>query len=69
MYVSYQVLRILAADRMTAAEQRQADEQLGRIVAALSQSARRFARANGWAGPSAGPGRGLVDELSIDFEK
>jgi hypothetical protein len=42
MYVSYQVLRILAADRMTAAEQRQADDQVGRIAAALSQSRRRF---------------------------
>lgn len=47
MYVSYQVLRILAADRMTAAEQRLADEQLGRIAAALYQSQRRFARRTG----------------------
>jgi hypothetical protein len=44
MYVTYQVLRTLAADPLTATEQRQADEQLGRIVAALSQSWRRFAR-------------------------
>jgi hypothetical protein len=43
MYVSYQVLRVLAADGMTAAEQREADEQLGRLVAALSRSRRRFA--------------------------
>jgi hypothetical protein len=43
MYVSYQVLRILAGDRMTAAEQREADEQQGRIVAGLSQSRRRLA--------------------------
>jgi hypothetical protein len=42
MYVSHQALRILGGDRMTAAEQRQADEQLGRIVAALSRSRRRF---------------------------
>ena len=47
MYVSYQVMRSLAADRMTAAEQRQADEQLGRIVSALSQSGRCFAQRAG----------------------
>jgi len=47
MYVSHQALRILAADRMTAAEQREADEQLGRIVAALSQSWRRFTERTG----------------------
>jgi hypothetical protein len=40
--VSHQALRILGGDSMTAAEQRQADEQLGRIVAALSRSRRRF---------------------------
>ena len=47
MYASYQALRILGADRMTAAEQRAADDQLGQIVAALSQSRRRFAERTG----------------------
>ena len=47
MYVSNQALRLLARDRMTAAEQRAADDQLGRIVAALSQSRRRFAERTG----------------------
>jgi hypothetical protein len=39
MYTSYQVLRILAGGGMTVAEQREADEQLGRFVAGLSRSA------------------------------
>jgi hypothetical protein len=43
MYVSHQALRILAPDGMTAAEQREADEQLGRIAAALSRSRSQFA--------------------------
>jgi hypothetical protein len=41
MYVSHQALRILGRDSMTAAEQREADEQLGRIVVGLSWSRRR----------------------------
>jgi hypothetical protein len=47
MYVSHQALRILAHDRMTAAEQREADAQLGQIVAALSLSWRRFGKRTG----------------------
>jgi hypothetical protein len=47
MYMSHQALRILARDRMTAAEQRAADDQLGRIAAALSVSLRRFTHRTG----------------------
>jgi hypothetical protein len=57
MYVSYQVMRILAADRMTAAEQRQADEQLGRIAAALSQSWCRFGQRAGALARALAPAR------------
>lgn len=59
MYVSYQVLRILAGDGVTTAEQRAADEELGRIVAALSRSRRRFAeRTRALAGALAPAGIG-----------
>jgi hypothetical protein len=58
MFVSYQILRCLAPDGMTAAEQREADEQLGRIAAAVSQSRRRFAeRTRALAGVLAATGR------------
>jgi hypothetical protein len=61
MYVSYQVLRSLAGDGMTAAEQREADEQLGRTVAALSRSRRRFAaRTRALAGALAPAGHGAA---------
>jgi hypothetical protein len=55
MYVSHQALRILARERMTSAEQREADAQLGRIVAALARSGRRF-RKVGQAGSPPGAG-------------
>jgi hypothetical protein len=42
MYVPYQFLRVLAPDGITAAEQREADEQLGRMAAAVGRSRRRF---------------------------
>jgi hypothetical protein len=43
MYLSCQALRVLAPGGLTAAEQREADDQVGRIVAALSQPWRCFA--------------------------
>jgi hypothetical protein len=43
MYLSSQALRILAPGGLTAAEQREADEQAGRIVAALSRPWLRLA--------------------------
>ena len=43
MYLPYQVLRALAPEGMTPAEQRVADEQLGRIAAGLSRSWRHGA--------------------------
>jgi hypothetical protein len=42
MYISHQALRVMARDGMTPAEQRAADAQLGRIVAKMYQSRRRF---------------------------
>jgi len=61
MYVSHQAMRTLSRDRMTAAQQREADEQLGRIAAALSPSRWRFAertRALAAAPAPARPGSG-----------
>ena len=43
MYLPYQVLRALAPEGMTPADQRAADEQLGRIAAGLSRSWRHGA--------------------------
>ncbi len=43
MYIPYLMLRNLAPGAMTAAEQRAADEQLGRIVAVLARRSRRVA--------------------------
>ena len=60
MYVSHQALRILAGDGMTTAQQREADDQLGRIIAALSRSGRRFGERNAGAGSS----RAQVGKLS-----
>jgi hypothetical protein len=65
MYVSHQALRILARDRMTATEQRQADDQLGQIVAALARSGRRFAdQARALARPLA-----VAGQRSASFRK
>jgi hypothetical protein len=41
MYLPYQMLRHLAHQDMTAAEQREADEEPGRIAAAVTRSGRR----------------------------
>jgi hypothetical protein len=43
MYMPYVMLRNLAPGGMTAAEQRQTDEQLGRLVAAMARRGRRVA--------------------------
>jgi hypothetical protein len=43
VYLPYVMLRNLAPGGMTAAEQRAADEQLGRIVAAVARRRRRVA--------------------------
>ena len=43
MYIPYLMLRSLMPAEMTADEQRAADEQLGRIVAALARRGRRVA--------------------------
>jgi hypothetical protein len=51
MYVPHQALRVLAGDRLTTAQQREADAQLGRIVAALSRS-RRFRKVGQPVSPS-----------------
>ena len=40
MYLSYQILRNLAPEPLTVAQQRAADDQLGRIAAALSRFGR-----------------------------
>ena len=51
MYVPYQVLRGQAPGGVAPAEQRRADEQLGRMAAALSASGLRFAaRVHGLGG-------------------
>jgi hypothetical protein len=63
MYVSHQALRILGRDRLTAAQQREADEQLGRMVAALTRSRRRFAGRT-LAGGRAGSGQAPIGKLS-----
>jgi hypothetical protein len=41
VYIPYLMLRSLMPAEMTASEQRAADEQLGRIVAALARRGRR----------------------------
>jgi hypothetical protein len=56
MYLSHQALRILAGEGLTTAEQREADAQLGRIVAALSRRGRRFRKVGQAASP---PGAGI----------
>jgi hypothetical protein len=43
MYLSYQIQQMQAADSMTAAERRVADEQVGRIAADLSWLGQRIA--------------------------
>ena len=43
MYLPYQMLRNLTPHSATPAEQREADEQLGRIAAAMALSGRRLA--------------------------
>jgi hypothetical protein len=40
MYLSYQILGNLARREMTTAQQREADEQLGRVVAGLARRLR-----------------------------
>jgi len=43
MYPSYLMLRTLAPGEMTGSQQRQADEQLGQLAAALARHRRRVA--------------------------
>jgi hypothetical protein len=43
MYMTLVMLRALAPDDMTAAQQREADEQLGKVAAALARSRHRLA--------------------------
>jgi hypothetical protein len=43
MYVTLMMLRALAPEDMTAAQQREADEQLGKAAAALARSRHRLA--------------------------
>jgi hypothetical protein len=57
MFLSYQMLRSLAPDTLTIAQQRAADEQLGEIAAVLSAGGRgrwvsraRRTRSNGSGG-------------------
>ena len=64
MYVSYQLLRSLDRGDMSAAEQRAADEQQGRTVAALAASWRRTGeRARAVLGLLALPFRNQSDRL------
>lgn len=56
MYLSYQLLRNLAPQSITPAQQRAADEQLGRIAATLARRAR--ADRHGAACKDSGAGNG-----------
>jgi hypothetical protein len=57
VYGSYVMLRTVAPQDMTAAEQREAGEQLGRVAASLARGRRRLARrARGAAVMQAGSG-------------
>jgi len=64
MYMSHQALRTLSRDRMTAAQQREADERLGRIVAGLSWSRGRFAERTRALATALAPARPRIGKLS-----
>lgn len=60
MYLSHQLMRGLSNERMTPAQQRAADEQLGRIAAAILRSAQRIRTRTRHGGRLAAPAPSLA---------
>jgi hypothetical protein len=70
MYGSHLMLRALAPEDMTAAERREASEQLGKVAAALARGRRRLARrAPGAAAARTGPDRQLAPLTGMNADQ
>ena len=69
MFVPYQMLRILAPETVTIAQQRAADEQLGEIAAALSVGGRGRRLSRGRRTSSNGSGGVMLSRLSKSAPK
>lgn len=64
MYLSYQIMRNLTPQRMTAVEQREIDDQLGRVVAGLARRSRPDRHAAACSGSGTGFRRRMSEQLS-----
>jgi len=64
VYLPYQILRSLGPQSMTAAQQREADELLGSLVAGMARPARPDRKAAACGDSGAGQGGRIIGQIS-----